>query len=419
MSTVVSIFGTALPGRFRGHVPRGTRYHEAVNPQRSSSRRRWSGAAGAMLLVAGVAVAGPAGDPELQLDTVRAEIARLESRLSTLTQQEEGVRARRVELEAELELAEARVREEELVLAASRAEILRLQEASRALGDELAARRDDLRHHLAMVALLGRPGALQLLDDAVRGGDLDRSVALVSALTTGQIRLVDEYDRLLRQRSARLAELSRVMEQARTEAERLAARRRELETVRSRVERQLEQLEASRRRAGSRLEDMRQRAEALARLMGRLAERDRLTGSEDIRGFKGALPWPVSGEVVRTFGRHFLPRYSTYTVNNGIWLEVESQAEVRCVFPGMVAFAGHFKGYGNMVVIDHGHDVYTLAAGLATIHVRLDQQLTMGARLGLASPPDDDDGNVYFEVRGANGPEDPTRWLQLREGQTR
>jgi septal ring factor EnvC (AmiA/AmiB activator) len=58
--------------------------------------------------------------------------------------------------------------------------------------------------------------------------------------------------------------------------------------------------------------------------------------------------------------------------------------------------------------------VYTLAAGLSSIHVRLDQRVSLGTRLGLASPPTDD-GNVYFEIREGQTPQDPRRWLQLAE----
>ena len=149
--------------------------------------------------------------------------------------------------------------------------------------------------------------------------------------------------------------------------------------------------------------------------MGVLASRERMTGKEDIRRYRGALPWPARGRVVQTFGRHYLPKYSTYTVCNGLRFDVDSGSPVRAVFPGVVAFARHFKGYGNMVVIDHGHEIYSLAAGLGTIHVRLNQNVTIGLQLGLAAPPKED-GNFYFEIRVAEEPQDPRRWLQLEEG---
>jgi septal ring factor EnvC (AmiA/AmiB activator) len=153
----------------------------------------------------------------------------------------------------------------------------------------------------------------------------------------------------------------------------------------------------------------------LQRLVGVLASKQRFTGSEDIRTYRGALPWPAQGPVVQNFGRQKLEKYAAYTICNGIRFDSPSSSEVTAVFPGVVAYARYFKGYGNMVVLDHGNDVYSLVAGLGTIHVRVDQRVTMGMRLGLASPPQEG-GNIYFEIRVAEKPENPRRWLQLKGG---
>ena len=67
-----------------------------------------------------------------------------------------------------------------------------------------------------------------------------------------------------------------------------------------------------------------------------------------------------------------------------------------------------------MVVIDHGHDVYSLVAGLATISVRLNQRVPMGLSLGVAASSSEE-GNVYFEIRDGDTPMDPLRWLRLKE----
>jgi septal ring factor EnvC (AmiA/AmiB activator) len=239
-------------------------------------------------------------------------------------------------------------------------------------------------------------------------------VSTVALLTAGQMRLLDEFDQLRAHYSERLAALSVILDRAQEEAETLDRRQSELEAVRARVDDRMRQLERAQRTTGSRLTELRQREQALGRLMDVLSSRERLTGKEDIRRYRGALPWPVDGPVVTTFGRHYLPKYSTYTVCNGLRFAAASGAPVTAVFPGIVAYAQHFKGYGNMVVIDHGNDVYSLAAGLASIHVRVDQSVSMGTRVGLASPPADE-GNVYFELRAAGSPDDPRRWLQLAE----
>jgi septal ring factor EnvC (AmiA/AmiB activator) len=352
---------------------------------------------------------------DTQLEQVRSDIARLEERLDVLARETADAAAESERLNAELELAQARVRENELTLEQSQLEIDKIRSEVTQLADELTARRLVLKHHLEMVALLGRPGPLQLIFDVAQHGDLETAIGTVATLTAGQVRLVEEYDHVRSAHAARLAALSQIMEQAQQEADLLVDRRNELASTRERVAARLEQLQRSRDVTGDRLVDLREREQALQRLMGILASRDRITGREDIRRYRGALPWPVQGPVTTTFGRHYNAKYATYTVCNGLRFTAEGGVPVTAIFPGVVAFARYFKGYGNMVVIDHGHDVYSLVAGLATIHVQLNQLVTMGLRLGLAAPTEEG-GNLYFEIREAGDPRDPRRWLQLEEG---
>ena len=359
-----------------------------------------------------VLAASPADE---QLDGIRDRISRLEGRLGRLSAETESVARERERLDAELDLADAKVREVELLMTLSGEEAARLRAEAEDLGSEIEERRELLDRHLEVMVLLGRPGPSQLFFDAYKGGDLEEAVGTVSVLTAGQIRLFEEYRELNQQHAVRLAELSMTLSGAKEEARTLELRRADLEGVRNRVALRLKELERSRKSADASLENLREREAALERLVGVLASKQRFTGQGDIRGYRGALPWPVEAEVVQGFGRQKQAKYSTYTVCNGLRFDVPGSAPVTAVFPGVVAFARYFKGYGNMVVLDHGHDVYSLVAGLGTIHVRVDQSVTMGMRLGLASPPAEG-GNVYLEFRVDQKPVDPRRWLQLKGG---
>ena len=367
----------------------------------------------ASLLLLPASIGWPSSPTDEQLSSVQDRIGRLEQRLGQLSREAESAGREREELDAQLELANARVRETELLLARSSNEVERLREELAELADQLEGRREMLNRHLEIMALLGRPGPLQLFFDAYQGGDLEEAIGTVSVLTGGQMRLVEEYHDVSRRHSLRLAELSGTLDQVRVEAQQLEVRKAELEGVRDRVARRQASLESSRKSTGATLNDLREREAALQRLVNVLSSKDRFTGQEDIRGYRGALPWPVEGRVVQGFGRQRLAKYNTYTVCNGLRFDAPGSSEVTAVFPGVVAYARHFKGYGNMVVVDHGNDVYSLVAGLATIHVRVNQRVTMGMRLGLASPPQDD-GNVYLEFRVGEKPQDPRRWLQLK-----
>ena len=372
----------------------------------------------AVALVPLVAGAGDPDDRTGQLDRVRARIAVLEARLQEVGRERAGVSAERAGLEAELELAEARVRELELVLERSRDEAVDLKDEATRLGEELDHRRKALSLHLEMLSVLGRPGPLQLLYDAARGGNLEQALGTVAVLTAGQARLMEEYLEVEAQRGQRLAELSRIMAGAQHEAAELVSRRESLAGLRDRVAARLKELERSERRTTDALAEMREREQALGRLMELLGEEQRRPRGRTSGVSRGALPWPAPGRVVQCFGRHHLPRYATYTLCNGVRLDAPSGAPVTAVFGGVVAYAQHFKGYGNMVVVDHGNQVFSLAAGLATIFVRVNQRVGMGLELGMAPPPTAE-GNVYLEIRVGGRPEDPQRWLQLEEGRSR
>ena len=370
---------------------------------------------GLTVLLGGVAAVGAQGSTSDQLAMVRSRITVLEDRLEEIGAENRSRREESERLAAELELAQARVREVELLLDRSDAEAAEIAASIEDLGRQLDRHLDLLAGHVELLALLGRPGALQLLYDGARGGHLEGAAATVSVLTRGQLALFEEYDDLHRQRSVRLAELSRILSEAQVETENLSRRQAELEATRRRVDVEIQRLDRTERSTRSELDEMREREQALERLLETLGGRRPFAASDDIRGFRGALPWPAEGPVVRRFGKKYLPKYSTYTVCNGYRFDSPSGSEVTAVFPGEVAFARFFKGYGNMVVIDHGNDVYSLAAGLATIHVRVNQRVDMGLRLGLASPHEEN-GNTYFEIRVGKKPQDPQRWLQLRSG---
>ncbi len=369
-----------------------------------------------LLLHAAGSLEGVASSPaDDQLHAVRMRIDGLVEKLDELAAEAETVEREQQQLDAQLELADARVLEVELLLAESTKEANRLRREAAEIGEELEDRRRLLESHLEIMSLLGRPGPLQLLYDAYRGGDLEEAVGTISVLTAGQVRLMEEYGEAQRLHGVRLAELSRTLEVAQREARALEARRSELGEVRREVARRLDALERSRASADHSLRDLRDREAALQRLVEVLATTERFAVEEDIRRYRGALPWPVEGRVVQGFGRQRLPRYNTYTVCNGLRFDAPSSAPVRSLFPGVVAFARHFKGYGNMVVVDHGHGIYSLVSGLGSIQVRLDQRVTMGTRLGLAAPPSES-GNIYLEIRVNGRPNDPKRWLQLERG---
>jgi septal ring factor EnvC (AmiA/AmiB activator) len=118
--------------------------------------------------------------------------------------------------------------------------------------------------------------------------------------------------------------------------------------------------------------------------------------------------------VRSTFGRHKHPKFDTYTIQNGIEIQARAESPVGAVHEGSVVFAERFKGYGLMVVVDHGGKHHSLYAHLAEVLVEVGRQVAAGEVLGTVGPGGLDGPGLYFEMRFQGRPEDPVDWLASR-----
>jgi septal ring factor EnvC (AmiA/AmiB activator) len=124
---------------------------------------------------------------------------------------------------------------------------------------------------------------------------------------------------------------------------------------------------------------------------------------------KNSLPWPVLGKTTANFGRSKHPTLNTYVISNGIKIQGSDNSQVKAVEAGTVIFAGAFRSYGKMVIVDHGKGFLSVYGQLSVISVKEDQTIARGAQVGrLGKNP----SNVlYFEVRENNTPANPILWL--------
>lgn len=127
---------------------------------------------------------------------------------------------------------------------------------------------------------------------------------------------------------------------------------------------------------------------------------------------KGRLPWPTTGTMVSTFGRQEHARYRTMIFNHGIEIRAPEKQKIASVFEGVVLYADWFKGYGRLIVLDHGEDYYTVYAHAAEILVKVGDRVAKGQTIGLIGNTGSVNGSqLYFEVRHRGRPQDPVAWL--------
>jgi len=128
---------------------------------------------------------------------------------------------------------------------------------------------------------------------------------------------------------------------------------------------------------------------------------------------KGRLIPPVAGEVISRFGIKRSGDYKSFTFQSGIDIRGEQGEPVRSVFKGNIVYAEWLKGYGNMVIIDHGENYYTLYAHLNEMFRKKGDTVDTGEVIATMG----DTGSLkgvclHFELRHHGKPVDPLEWLK-------
>ena len=132
-----------------------------------------------------------------------------------------------------------------------------------------------------------------------------------------------------------------------------------------------------------------------------------------IRPFRGVLDWPVAGRMLTPFGQGGAS-VSLAPAQTGVQFAVQEGSSVRAVHDGTVAFAGPFTGYGNLVVVDHGAQTFSLYGQLGAPQVERSARVERGQTVGTAGRILAGIPGMYFEMRVDGKAVDPLEWLKKK-----
>ncbi|NTV13801.1 MAG: peptidoglycan DD-metalloendopeptidase family protein [Desulfobulbaceae bacterium] len=127
---------------------------------------------------------------------------------------------------------------------------------------------------------------------------------------------------------------------------------------------------------------------------------------------KGRLPPPVRGTVTTNFGKNNQGKFGITTSTAGIDIKTLAGTEVTAIHKGKVIYVGQLRGYGNLLIIDHGQQYYSLMARATEFYKKVGEQVEAGEVLGIMS----DQGGLlgeglHFEIRRGTEPENPLDWV--------
>lgn len=184
-------------------------------------------------------------------------------------------------------------------------------------------------------------------------------------------------------------------------------RRREYEEKRAALGETQVKVAAAARRA----KELEESAKAMAALLDKLgkAGKYRKAGPKaDLALPKHSLPWPVEGKILRPFGRERDEQLGTWTVRQGVVFSAASGAAVGAIAPGSVIFAGPFRSYGKVVIVDHGGGFFSVYGELGEIVKEKGDAVRANEKLASAGE------QVYLEIRRGTDALNPADWLEKK-----
>jgi len=292
-------------------------------------------------------------------------------------------------------------------------ELVTNEQRTRELEAQEATSRPELRSRLVDIYKLGQGRYLRLLlstSDMRQVGQASRTLAALARI---------DHDHVVSRQ--------RTLDELRTARKALEDRRRQLNLLRASAERAEASLVQAAKARNDLIRNIDTRRDLNAQLAGELqaaqvklqvALRNISSGaagasadaaSLPIRPFRGDLDWPVTPA-----GNRRPAKSGASPIASGIEIPATEGATVAAVHDGVVAFAGSFGGFGNLVIVEHGPQTFSLYGNLLEMAVNKGDRLERGQPVGTIGLAPAGSAEQHFELRIDGQSVDPLQWLKKR-----
>jgi murein hydrolase activator len=344
---------------------------------------------------------------------VDKRIRALQAEADRLTTQARSVLGDLRQLEIQRDIASERVTAADAAVARAQTSLQQTTEQLAVIDQQRTAELPDLKVRLVDIYKRGRGGYARLLLDVHGVREFARAMRAVAALTTINEEKIAEHRRTLaqlRQQRDALEERSGELEAAARDADRARLAAQRAVAAREALIAQIDERRDLNAQLAGELDVAAQRLQAqIANLAaGRPVEGVTIP----MASFRGALDWPVMGRVISGFAAS--GNRLVGAVRNGIEIGAPEGTPVTAVHPGTVDYADQFSGFGNLVIVDHGGNYFSLYGYLSSIEVGSGDRVDAGTELGRVGLAPAGPAALYFELRVDGRSVDPVQWLKPR-----
>jgi len=390
-------------------------------------------AAAAVLI--SLALASPGAEGAAAPDAKEKELRELRSRIEALQKNLANAEESKSEAADALRESERAISETNRALRELGTQSREINERLAELGAETARRDAALKSQQALLARLlnhqylgGQAEPLRLLLNREDPNDISRRLHYFSYISRARARLIVEMResiarlrQLAEETAQRAAELAVVTAESKALRAQLEREKRARGQVLTRISRDIQR---QRREIGTLKRDETRLArlvESLTKLMARSKPAPRVRNESVPQAssidsafleLKGKLNLPVRGELANRFGS---PRADGGVVWKGVFIAARAGEEVRAVADGRVVFADWLRGFGNLLIVDHGDAYMTLYGNNEALFKRVGDAIRTGESVAsVGASGGNADSGLYFELRHQGRPLDPLDWVSIK-----
>jgi len=368
---------------------------------------------GLLLVLLFGALAGAGGGKEQEAGRIQEELERIQKTLKQLDGEKKGVLQEIYRLELETEQATIRRNQMEKEELSARKRLEEQRGRVDALRGRVAEGRQRIARILRILYKLQGQGNLRLFLNAGGMDRLFRNHRLFASLIAShqealrdlqtRIRSCQDAEKELRKRHDHWALMrSGLDEQIRSLRQSRAARVQVIHRI-----------QQDRQKHQEYLKELQYEADHLNEAFYNANTRE-FFRKLDTRGLRRSLRWPLAGgRLIASFGREKSTRFNTYIFNNGIRIRPTGDLRVRALLDGVVILFDYRKGYGKIVVVQHGRNFHTIYGHLDQSYCKAGQMVCRGEVLGICGDTGSTTGRaLYLEIREDLKALDPMLWLK-------